>query len=163
VSIGIHMKRKVYIETSVVSYLTARVSRDLVVAGHQRITQEWWSARRAAFDVFVSQVVLEEASAGDQEAARQRLEVLTALPLLEISDEATTLAKDLIRIGPLPVRAEVDALHIAIAVTNQVDYLLTWNCAHLANAALRHQIDHVCRMRGYNPIIICTPEELLEG
>ena len=162
-SIGIHMKLKVYIETSVISYLTARVSRDLVVAGHQRITQEWWSTRRAAFDAFVSQVVLEEASAGDREAARQRLEVLTTLPLLEISEEATALAKDLIRIGPLPERAEVDALHIAIAVTNQVDYLLTWNCAHLANAALRRQIDHVCRTRGYNPIIICTPEELLES
>ena len=108
-------------------------------------------------------MVLEEASAGDQEAARQRLEVLTALPLLEISEAATALAKDLIRIGPLPERAEVDALHIAIAVTNQVDYLLTWNCTHLANAALRHQIDHVCRTLGYNPIIICTPEELLEG
>jgi len=105
---GMHMKRKVYIETSVISYLTARVSRDLVVAGHQRITQEWWSARRTAFEVFVSQVVLEEASASDQEAARQRLEVLTALPLLEISEAATALAKDLIRIGPLPERAEVD-------------------------------------------------------
>ena len=132
------MKRRVYIETSVISYLTARVSRDLVVAGHQRITQEWWSDRRADFEVFVSQVVLEEAGVGDQEAARQRLEVLAALPLLEISEEATALAKDLIRIGPLPERAEIDALHIAIAVTNQVDYLLTWNCTHLANATLRH-------------------------
>jgi hypothetical protein len=157
------MRRKVYIETSVISYLTARVSRDLVVAGHQRITQEWWSDRRAAFEVFVLQVVLEEAGAGDQEAARQRLEVLAALPLLEISEEATALAKDLIRIGPLPERAEIDALHSAIAVTNQVDFLLTWTCTHLANAALRHQIDHVCREKGYNPIIICTPEALLEG
>ena len=107
--------------------------------------------------------MLEEASAGDQEAARQRLEVLSTLPLLEISEEATALAKDLIRIGPLPERAEVDALHLAIAVTNQVDYLLTWNCTHLAKAALRDQIEHVCQTRGYAPIIICTPEELLEG
>ena len=86
----------------------------------------------------MSQVVLEEAGAGDQEAARQHLEVLAALPLLEIRKEATALAKGLIRIVPLPERAEIDALHIAIAVTNQVDYLLTWNCTHLANAALRH-------------------------
>jgi hypothetical protein len=107
------MKRKVYIETSVISYLTARVSRDLVVAGHQRITQEWWAERRAAFEVFVSQVV--------REAARQRLEVLAALPLLEMSEGATALAKDVLRLGPLPARAEVDALHIAVAVTNQVD------------------------------------------
>jgi hypothetical protein len=134
-----------------------------VVAGHQRITLEWWADRRTTFEIFVSQVVLEEADAGDQEAARQRVEVLAGLPLLEITEEATALAKDLIRIGPLPERAEIDALHIAIAVTNQVDYLLTWNCTHLANAALRHQIDHVCRTKGYAPIIICTPEELLEG
>jgi hypothetical protein len=147
------MKRKVYIETSVISYLTARISRDLIVAGHQRLTQEWWATRREAFDVSVSQVVFEEASAGDPEAARERLAVLATLPLLEISETAVALAKD---------RAEVDALHIAIAVTNQVDYLLTWNCKHLANAALRHQIEHVCRAKGYEPVIICTPEELLE-
>ena len=156
------MKRKVYIETSVISYLTARISRDLIVAGHQRMTQEWWVTRREVFDVSVSQVVFEEASAGDPEAARERLAVLAALPLLELSTEAVALAKDLIRLGPLPERAEVDALHIAVAVTNQVDYLLTWNCTHLANAALRHQIDHVCRAQGYEPIIICTSEELLE-
>jgi hypothetical protein len=111
----------------------------------------------------VSQVVIEEAGAGDQEAARQRLEVLAALPWLEISEEATALAKDLLRIGPLAERAEVDALHIAIAVTIQVDYFLTWNCTHLAKTALHHQIDHVCHTTGYNPIIICIPEELLEG
>ncbi|MDH3601940.1 MAG: type II toxin-antitoxin system VapC family toxin, partial [Candidatus Tectomicrobia bacterium] len=140
-----NMKQKVYIETSVISYLTARISRDLIVAGHQRVTQEWWNTRREAFEVSVSQVVFEEASTGDPEAARERLAVLATLPLLEVSEEAVALAKDLIRIGPLPERAEVDALHIAVAVTSQVDYLLTWNCRHLANAALRHHIDHVCR------------------
>jgi hypothetical protein len=154
--------RKVYIETSVISYLTARISRDLIVAGHQRLAQKWWATRREVFDVSVSQVVFEEASSGDPEAARERLAVLAILPLLELSEEAVALAKDLIHIGPLPERAEVDALHIAIAVTSQVDYLLTWNCKHLANAALRHQIDRVCRAKGYEPIIICTPEELLE-
>ncbi len=157
------MKQKVYIETSVVSYLTARISRDLIVAGHQRITQEWWVTRREAFDVSVSQIVVEEASLGDPEAARERLAVLALLPLQEISEAAVALAKDLIRLGPLPARAEVDALHIAVAVTNQVDYLLTWNCKHLANATLRHQIDAVCREKGCEPVIICTPEELMEG
>lgn len=157
------MNQKIYIETSVVSYLTARISRDLIVAGHQRITQEWWATRREAFDVSVSQVVFEEASSGYPEAARECLSVLAALPLLEISEEAVALAKALIRLGTLPQRAEVDALHIAVAVTNQVDYLLTWNCKHLANAALRHQIDDICRENGYEPVIICTPEELMEG
>ena len=83
------------------------------------------------------------------------------MPFLEITEEAVALAKDLVRIGPLPEKAEVDALHIAIAVTNRVDYLLTWNCRHLANAALRGRIERVCRARGYDPVIICTPEELL--
>jgi hypothetical protein len=147
------MKPKVYIETSVISYLTARISRDLIVAGHQRLTQEWWATRREAFDVSVSQVVFEEASAGDPEAARERLVVLTTLPLLELSEEAVALAKDLIGIGPLPARAEVDALHIAIAVTNQVDYLLTWNCKHLANAALRHQIQRRSRSQALRFLI----------
>ena len=156
------MKWKVYVETSVISYLTSRMSRDLIVAGHQQITQEWWSNRHGKFELFVSQPVLEEASVGDQEAAQQRLSVLVDLPLLEITETALTLAKDLVRLGPLPQKAEVDALHIGIAVTNRVDYLLTWNCKHLANAALRRRIERVCRARGYDPIIICTPEELLE-
>jgi len=156
------MRWKVYVETSVVSYLTSRLSRDLVVAGHQQITQEWWTTQRDKVELFVSQTVLEEAAAGDQEAARQRLSIIEDLPLLEITEEAIALAKDLVRFGPLPERAAVDALHIAIAVTNRVDYLLTWNCKHLANAALRHRIERACRTREYDPVIICTPEELLE-
>jgi hypothetical protein len=110
----------------------------------------------------VSQTVLEEAAVGDQESARQRLNAIENMPFLEITEEAVALAKDLVRIGPLPEKAEVDALHIAIAVTNRVDYLLTWNCKHLANAALRGRIERVCRARGYDPVVICTPEELLE-
>ena len=156
------MKRKVYIETSVISYLTARISRDLIVAGHQRMTQEWWATRREAFDVSVSQVVFEEASAGDPEAARERLAVLAALPLLELSAEAVALAKDLVRLGPLPERAEVDALHIAVAVTNQVDYLLTWNCTHIANARILPQIRRALVAKGYELPLVCTPEEMVD-
>ena len=156
------MKWRIYVETSVVGYLTSRLSRDLIVAGHQQITQEWWASRRDRFELFISQTVIEEAAAGDREAAQQRLAVIESLPLLEITEEALALAKDLIRIGPLPEKAEVDALHIAVAVTNRVNYLLTWNCKHLANAALRTRIEYVCRLRGYEPVIICTPEELLE-
>ena len=156
------MKWRIYVETSVVGYLTSRLSRDLIVAGHQQITQEWWASRRDRFELFISQTVIEEVAAGDSEAAQQRLAVIEGLPLLEITEEAIALAKDLIRIGPLPEKAEVDALHIAVAVTNRVNYLLTWNCKHLANAALRTRIEYVCRLRGYEPVIICTPEELLE-
>jgi hypothetical protein len=153
---------KVYVETSVISYLTSRMSRDLIVAGHQQITQEWWTNRRDKFELFVSQTVLEETAGGDQEAAQQRLSAIESLPLLEITEEAIALAKELVRVGPLPEKAAVDALHIALAVLNRVDYLLTWNCKHLANAALRSRIERVCRARGYDPVIICTPEELLE-
>ncbi len=157
------MKWKVYVETSVVSYLTARLSRDLIVAGHQQITQEWWATHRDKFELFVSQTVLEEVAAGDSEAAQQRLSAIEDLLLLEITEEAVVLAKDLIQLGSLPENAEVDALHIAVAVTSRVDYLLTWNCKHLANAMLRSRIERVCRARGYDPVIICTPEELLEA
>jgi hypothetical protein len=156
------MKRKVYVETSVLSYLTSRLSRDLIVAGHQQVTQEWWANQKDQFDLFASQTVIEEAAAGDKEAARQRLEILEDLPLLELSQEALALAGDLVHEGPLPPKAEVDALHIAIAVTNRMDYLLNWNCKHLANAALRGRIERVCRARGYEPVVICTPEELQE-
>ena len=106
--------------------------------------------------------MIEEAAAGDQEAAQERLAVLDPLPLLALTEEAVALAKDFIRIGPLPQKAEVDALHIAIAVTNKVDYLLTWNCKHIADAAMRGQIEQVGRTHGYEPVIICTPEELME-
>ena len=156
------MRWKIYVETSVISYLTSRLSRDLIVAGHQQITQEWWTNHRDKFELFVSQTVLEESAGGDQEAAQQRQSAIENLPLLEVTEDAVALAKDLVRLGPLPEKAAVDALHIAIAVTNRVDYLLTWNCKHLANAALRSRIERVCRARGYDPVIICTPEELLE-
>ena len=156
------MEWRVYVETSVISYLTSRLSRDLIVAGHQQLTQDWWANHRHKFELFVSQTVLEESTGGDQEAAQQRLSAVATLPLLEITEGAIALAKDLIRLGPLPKKAEVDALHIAIAVTNRADYLLTWNCKHLANAALRSRIERVCRAHGYEPVVICTPEELLE-
>ncbi len=157
------MKPKVYVETTVVSYLTARLSRDIVVAAHQQITQEWWDTRREQFQLVASQLVVREASAGDAEAARERLEVLTPVTLLEVTPEALTLAQELVSVGAVPTQAAEDALHIAIAVTNGVEYLLTWNHRHLANPAMRTKIEEVCRSAGYESAIICTPEELLEA
>lgn len=156
------MKPKVYIETTIPSYLTAWPSRDLVRAAHQQITQEWWQSRDR-FELFVSQVVLREASDGDQEAAARRVQAIEHFPVLRLTDEATTFARTLIKEGPLPDKAVLDALHIAIAVTSGMDYLLTWNCTHIANATMRNKIDAVCRSRGYEPPVICTPEELMEG
>jgi predicted nucleic acid-binding protein len=157
------MKAKVYVETSVISYLTSRPSRDVVIAGHQQITRDWWQTQRETFDVVASQLVVQEASAGDPIAAQQRLEVLATMALLAVTEEALTLAQALVAPGPLPPKAAEDALHIAIAVTSGVEYLLTWNCTHLANATMRRAIERLCRTRGYEPVIICTPEELLEA
>src|SRR5215813_9370663 len=156
------MRAKVYIETTVVSYLTARPSRDVVIAGHQQTTHEWWETSRDKFDVVASQLVVREAGAGDSQAAQERLAVLSTLTLLEVTEEALALAQEIIRAEAVPEKADVDALHVAIAVTNGVEYLLTWNCKHLANATLRAKIEEVCRSAGYEPVIICTPEELLE-
>jgi len=154
------MKSKVYLETSIVSYLTARPSRDLVIAANQETTNEWWSACRGEYDLYVSQLVFVEASAGDPEAAQRRIEAINPLTRLDISDQAIALGKRLAADIPLPTKAKADALHIALAAVNGMNYLLTWNCAHIANAVLRSRIDEICRQAGYEPPVICTPLEL---
>ncbi len=155
------MKPSVYLETTIPSYLAAWPSRDLVRAAHQQITRDWWDRRRAEFELYISQVVLRECQAGDATAAAERSKILQDLPLLEQTEEATRLAQALVDGVPLPERAAVDALHVAIAAVHGVDYLLTWNCTHIANATLRAPIDSVCRENGYEPPAICTPDELL--
>jgi hypothetical protein len=156
------MPERVYVETTFVSYLTARPSRDVVIAGHQQVTREWWDTRRANYELCISQLVLSEAGAGDPQAAQERLEVLKAMTLLETTADAVALAKELIQDGALPAKASDDALHIAVAAVNRVPYLLTWNCRHLANATMRPLIEAVCSRKGIKAPIICTPEELLE-
>ena len=154
------MSLKVYIETTIVSYLTARPSRDLIIAAHQQLTQEWWENRRANFDLYTSQFVIQESSAGDAKMAQTRLEALEEIPLLSVTQEAVTLARTLVEKGPIPDKADVDALHIAVAATNGMDYLLTWNCKHIANAEMQIGIGKLCRAAGFEPPVICTPEEL---
>jgi predicted nucleic acid-binding protein len=156
-------KPKVYIETTIVSYLTAWPSRDLIVAAHQQLTQEWWEHHSTHFDVFISQLIIQEASAGDEQAAQRRLRILEQLPILELREDAVALARALMDDGPIPQRSVGDALHIAIATVHGMDFLLTWNCVHIANAVMRNAITSVCRSRGYDPPVICTPEELMEG
>jgi hypothetical protein len=155
------MKPRVYLETTIPSYLTAWPSRDLVRAAHQQITRDWWSKRRTEFELYISQVVLTECQAGDATAAADRMKVLEDLPLLEQTEAATQLAQVLVARVALPERATVDALHVAIAAVHGMDYLLTWNCTHIANATLREPIESVCRTNGYEPPAICTPDELL--
>lgn len=157
------MKQRVYLETSVISYLTAWPSRDLLVAANQQVTHEWWRKRRHDFAIFISEVVIEEAGRGDIEAAKARSELLVDLELLEMSADALNLADEMVRQKALPVRAAEDALHIAIAATNGVDYLLTWNFRHMANATMHKQVAQICRDWDFEPPVICSPQALLEG
>ncbi len=155
------MKPRVYLETTVVSYLTAWPGRDLVRAAHQQVTVEWWQTRRDDYELVISQFVLDEASVGDPDAASARLTALDDLPIIELTEEATSLAEKLLRELSIPERAAVDAFHIAIAAVNGIDYLLTWNCTHIANAAFVSRIEAVCRAQGLRPPVICTPEQLM--
>ncbi len=156
------MNPSIYLETSVIGYLTSRISRDLVTAANQQLTREWWDEHRTNFDLFISQFVLHECGAGDSDAARERLEVITEIPELDVTDDAKALAKKLMTDVPLPDKAEIDALHVAVATAHGVNYLLTWNCRHIANAVLRRRIEAVCRDHGFEPPTICTPQELME-
>jgi hypothetical protein len=140
----------------------ARRSRDLLVAAHQEITWEWWETALGRFELVASRLVVQEARAGDPEAAQDRLDLLSRLKLVNVRKPALDLAERLVASGAVPGKAAADALHIAIAATSRVDYLVTWNCKHLANAAMRAKIEEVCVAAGYQPVIICTPEELLE-
>jgi predicted nucleic acid-binding protein len=159
---SVNMKPKVYLETTIPSYLAGSPSRDLVIAAHQQITREWWDAR-GRFSLFISQVVFQEVNSGDDEAAARRLRFVEDIPTLQLTGEVRELAHDLLSQKALPAQAAVDALHVAVAVVNGMDYLLTWNCTHIANATVRSRIERVCRSKGYEPPVICTPEELLEG
>jgi predicted nucleic acid-binding protein len=156
------MVDRIYIETSVVSYLTSRLSTDMIVAAHQRLTSKWWEERASRFEMLISELVYREAAAGDTEAANLRLEAIANLRTLTVTEEAVSLAELLTAKGPIPREHAADALHIAIAAVNGIDYLLTWNCKHLANAAHRSRIESLVEGAGYVCPIICTPEELME-
>ena len=156
------MKPLVYIETTVVSYLTARTSCDLVAAARQRATQQWWDREREHYDLIISEAVVGEAAQGDEGAAARRLAVLAGLPEVDLTDAGAALAEAPLHPGPIPLKAALDATHIAAAASAGADYLLTWNFKHLANAALRKRIEQTCRSSGYEPPTICTPEELLD-
>lgn len=153
---------KVYLETSFVSYLVARRSRDLIVAARQQLTNDWWDDERQKYDLFASEVVLEEARLGDPTEIAKRLQVLSDLPILTTTGMAGQLANDLLVKGALPAKAARDALHIAVATVNGMDYLLTWNCKHIANPHARRMIDRIFQTAGYLPPVICTPQEFGE-
>lgn len=151
----------VYIETSYFSYLVSQPSRDLIVASHQQITQQWRKSRRSEFECVISEIVLEEAAQGDPAEVAKRRYALADMPLLEFTGQAEELLSKIMASGALPSKAVRDAAHIAVAAVHSVDYLLTWNCKHLANAQIIRMINRVCADSGFRPPVICTPEELL--
>ncbi len=135
---------KVYLETTVVSYLVSDPSRDLIVAGHQAVTHEWWDSQRPSFDCFISAVVLEEIQQGDSRMAAKRLATIAGLPVLEIAEATAELIRKITAAGIFPPKATRDIAHVAVATTGCVDYLLTWNCRHIANAKIESRLRAIC-------------------
>ena len=155
--------KTVYVETSVVSYLTARATSNLLAAAWQLATAEWWATHRPRFELCTSALTIEEAGRGHQEAAARRLEALSGIAMLPITEPVVTLADALIRRRALPPSAQNDAIHIAVSAVHGVDYLLTWNFRHLANAETRPLVREVCELQEYASPEICTPSELMGG
>lgn len=156
-------KQSVYIETTVISYLTARPSRDLIVAAHQQVTVEWWCDTLPKLEPFVSPIVIEEASRGDETAARLRLETIADIPVLEITDEVQELAEAYFEKIPIPGKARGDAFHLAVTTFHGMDFLVSWNFSHILSARVRAVIQEINTIRGVSTPIICTPEELMEA
>lgn len=152
---------KIYIETSVVSYLTARPSSNLIASAWQKETSDWWETRKDRFDLYISEVVIEEASRGDESAASRRLAALEDIDVLPLNSSSIELAKILIEEGGIPRKALDDALHVAVAAVHGVDFLLTWNCRHLDNAEMKPKIRKIIENRGYRCPEIATPTELM--
>jgi hypothetical protein len=155
------MSETVYLETSILGYLTARPSRDIVVAANIEVTREWWETRRNTFQLYTSQAVVKETSQGDSEIASQRLEIIRDLPLLDLNQSVLDLAEQLLERSSLPAKADVDAVHIATGTVHGMDYLLTWNCKHIANAQIQRKLAEISLDLGYELPILCTPYELL--
>ena len=152
----------VYLETSIVSYLVARPSRDLVVAGHQQVTVAWWEEVLPLVDCFVSPFVIQEASRGDQAVARRRLEKIETFPVLEVNETVGGLAQEYFDAMAIPEKSRIDAFHLAMAVSYRIDYLLSWNCRHIASGRVQKLLQRInSRMKIHTPVL-CTPEELME-
>jgi predicted nucleic acid-binding protein len=151
---------RVYVETTIVSYMTSRPSRDPITAARQQLTREWWDRSRDELELYVSELVLEEAGRGDPEAARKRLALLADIPRLPATEIATDLAAELLQRGAMPASAAEDALHIALATTHRMHVLVTWNLSHIANPEMLWDVYEVVRSMDCQPPIICTPEAL---
>jgi hypothetical protein len=157
------MKPRVYLETSVISYLVGWLNqRSILVAHNQEFTREWWSLRRKDYELFSSAVAVNEAQRGEGSLAEERLSFLAETTMLDVTEAATSLAFELLRQTRIPRKAAIDALHVAVATVHGMDYLISWNCTHIVNANILPSVYEVCRASGYEPPLICTPQELME-
>ena len=152
---------RIYIESTIPSYIVARPARDLIQAARQQLTRDWWDLKREQHDLFTSQIVLDEIAAGERTMAQRRLEIVSGLPLLELTPSAETLTERILHSGLLPANAEGDAAHIALATVHHLDILLTWNCRHIANAAIVGRLRRLMEAQGYILPELYTPDELL--
>ncbi|WP_009633250.1 type II toxin-antitoxin system VapC family toxin [Synechocystis sp. PCC 7509] len=155
------MSESIYIETSILGYLTARWTKDLIMAANIEITKDWWESRRNTFTLFTSEAVLEEVALGDPAIAAQRLEILQSFSLLSLNLAVQGLAAQFLTRSNLPPKAKIDAIHIAAATIHGMDYLLTWNCKHIANAQIQGKLAEISLDSGYVLPVLCTPNELM--
>ena len=151
---------RIYIESTIPSYVVARPARDLLQAARQQLTKDWWDLKREKHELFTSQVVLDEIASGEAAMARQRLELVTQIKLLDLTDEANALTKQILGSGLLPADADRDAAHIALATVHEMDVLLSWNCRHIANAAIQAGLRRLTEKAGFALPVLCTPDEL---
>lgn len=156
------MQSSIYIETSVIGYLTSKPSRDLIVAAHQQITGDWWENALRYYNAYISSIVLEEISRGDINVAQLRLEKVSSFPVLEVLPEVRNLADTYFSALDIPEKARADSYHLAIASWHGMDFLVSWNCTHIVNGRIKMMIEEINARQGIRTPIICTPEELME-
>ncbi|MBN1943826.1 MAG: type II toxin-antitoxin system VapC family toxin [Phycisphaerae bacterium] len=154
-------KPTLYLETTIVSYLTARPSRDIVILGHQETTRQWWETKRSEYRIFISPFVIEESSAGDPAASRKRIQILEEMDVLPVNSSLEKLSQELQKYLEIPDKARLDAIHLAFSILYELDYLLTWNCSHLANANALRKLARMAKERNYWLPIVCTPDEMI--
>jgi hypothetical protein len=160
---GLRFRMRIYIESTIPSYVVARPARDLLQAARQQLTRDWWDFKREQHELFTSQVVIDEIAYGEKQMAQRRLAIMQAIPLVQTLERGRELAQRILSSGLLPVTADRDAAHIALASVYEMDILLTWNCRHIANARIQQRLRKLVEDDGFTLPVICTPEEMLEN
>lgn len=155
------MKKLVYIESSVVSYLTAKPSRDLIVAAYQKITRDWWDSELNKHECFISDFVVDEISRGDVNASLERLKAIKGFKKLSLNEEVFDIVKEYKKFLYIPEKSQLDLYHLALSVGNGMDYVLSWNFKHIANVYIRKKLTELNLSLGLRTPTICTPEELI--